>query len=79
MVRGLLPSSPLTKALIYAHKRRAALEVFLADPEVPIDTNHLERALRPIPLGRNYARSSIMQALRPRVLSSTEGRVLCFA
>jgi transposase len=50
--QGLLPSSPLTKALIYAHKRRAALEVFLADPEVPIDTNHLERALRPIPMGR---------------------------
>lgn len=50
--QGLLPSSPLTKALAYAHKRRAALEVFLADPEVPIDTNHLERALRPIPMGR---------------------------
>jgi hypothetical protein len=51
-VQGLLPSNPLTKALIYAHKRRAALEVFLADPDVPIDTNHLERALRPIPIGR---------------------------
>jgi transposase len=50
--QGLLPSNPLTKALIYAHKRRAALEVFLADPDVPIDTNHLERALRPIPIGR---------------------------
>ena len=50
--QGLLPSSPLTKALAYAHKRRAALEVFLADPDVPIDTNHLERALRPIPMGR---------------------------
>lgn len=50
--QGLLPSNPLTKALAYAHKRRAALEVFLADPDVPVDTNHLERALRPIPLGR---------------------------
>jgi transposase len=50
--QGLLPSSPLTKALAYAHKRRAALEVFLTDPDVPIDTNHLERALRPIPMGR---------------------------
>ena len=28
------------------------LEVFLTDPEVPIDTNHLERALRVIPMGR---------------------------
>jgi hypothetical protein len=26
--------------------------VFLTDPDVPIDTNHLERALRVIPMGR---------------------------
>jgi len=26
--------------------------VFLEEPEVPIDTNHLERALRPVPMGR---------------------------
>jgi transposase len=50
--QGLLPSNPFTKALHYARKRRAALEVFLTDPDVPMDTNHLERALRPIPMGR---------------------------
>ena len=50
--QGLLPSNPLTRALAYARERRSALEVFLADPEVPLDTNHLERALRPIPMGR---------------------------
>ncbi|MDD5278044.1 IS66 family transposase [Acidithiobacillus sp.] len=49
---GLLPSNPLSKALAYAHKRRAGLEVFLSDPEVPMDTNHLERGLRVIPMGR---------------------------
>lgn len=49
---GLLPSSKLTKALAYARERRQGLSVFLDDPEVPIDTNHLERALRPIPMGR---------------------------
>lgn len=49
---GLLPSSPLTTALAYVRERRAALEVYLADPEVPIDTNHLERALRVVPMGR---------------------------
>jgi transposase len=49
---ALLPSNPLTKALHYALERREGLCVYLADPEVPIDTNHLERALRPIPLGR---------------------------
>ncbi|EXI67214.1 MAG: Transposase [Candidatus Accumulibacter adjunctus] len=26
--------------------------MFLSDPDVPIDTNHLERALRVIPMGR---------------------------
>lgn len=50
--QGLLPSNPLTKALAYARERRFGLEVFLTDPDVPIDTNHLERALRAIPMGR---------------------------
>ena len=49
---GLLPSNPLTKALVYNHERRAGLKVFLDDPAVAIDTNHIERALRPIPTGR---------------------------
>ena len=48
----LLPSHPLTKALKYAMDRTDSLKVFLSDPDVPIDTNHLERALRPIPMGR---------------------------
>ena len=50
--QALLPSSPFTQALGYLHERRAGLEVFLVDPEVPLDTNHLERALRPIPMGK---------------------------
>jgi transposase len=49
---ALLPSNPFTKAASYALKRRKDLEVFLADPDVPPDTNHLERALRVIPMGR---------------------------
>lgn len=48
----LLPSNPLTKALKYAMARTESLKVFLGDPDVPVDTNHLERALRPIPMGR---------------------------
>lgn len=47
-----VPSHPLVKALKYARARVEALKVFLADPDVPIDTNHLERALRPVPMGR---------------------------
>lgn len=48
----LLPSNPLAKAIGYAKARVASLQVFLADPEVPIDTNHLERGLRVVPTGR---------------------------
>jgi hypothetical protein len=50
--RGFLPSSPFLGALSYIRERRAGLEVYLDDPDVSIDTNHLERALRVIPMGR---------------------------
>ena len=48
----LLPSSPFTKAASYALKRESALRVFLEFPDVPLDTNEVERALRPIPMGK---------------------------
>jgi len=48
----LMASDPFSKALHYAATREASLRVFLGDPEVPVDTNHLERALRVIPMGR---------------------------
>ncbi|WP_220783646.1 IS66 family transposase, partial [Shewanella sairae] len=48
----ILPSNPFSKALSYALERKTELKVFLSDPAVPIDTNHLERALRVIPMGR---------------------------
>jgi transposase len=48
----LVNSAPLAKALVYADNHRSQLQVYLGDPDVPIDTNHLERALRVIPMGR---------------------------
>jgi len=48
----LLPTNPFTKAARYALVREKALRVFLEYPNVPMDTNHLERAIRPIALGR---------------------------
>ena len=48
----LVNSNPLAKALAYVANHREQLSVFLADPDVPIDTNHVERNLRGIPLGR---------------------------
>ena len=56
----LLPSNPLTKVLKYAQERQEALQVFLSDPDVPLDTNYLERGLRPVPMGRNYGEFRIM-------------------
>jgi len=48
----LVNSNPLSKALKYARERESELKVFLNDPDVQADTNHLERALRVIPMGR---------------------------
>lgn len=51
----LTPTNPLTKALNYVNERQVELKVFLSNPAVAMDTNHLERALRVIPMGRkNY-------------------------
>ena len=59
--QGFTPTHPFIQALAYAKTRRLGLEVFVTDPDVPIDTNHLERALRVIPMGRNYPRFVIME------------------
>lgn len=50
--RSLLPTSPFSKTLAYALERKQALKVFLEKPDVPLDTNHLERQIRPIAIGR---------------------------
>lgn len=49
---SLLPSNLFSKAAAYALTRRRELSVFLSDAAVPLDTNHLERALRAVPMGR---------------------------
>lgn len=48
----MLPSSPFLKAAKYVLKRENELQVFLANPEIPMDTNHVERELRPQAVGR---------------------------
>jgi transposase len=48
----LLPSTPFAPAARYAVEREAALQVFLAYPNVPLDTNPLEREIRALALGR---------------------------
>jgi hypothetical protein len=49
---ALLPSNKFVKALEYALKYEAPLRVFLENPEVKIDTNHIERAIRYPVMGR---------------------------
>ncbi|ARU57238.1 IS66 family transposase OrfC [Oleiphilus messinensis] len=48
----LTPSDDWLKSLNYMLKRQDQLRVFLEDPDVAMDTNHLEREIRPIPLGK---------------------------
>lgn len=48
----LLPSNPFSKAIGYMQNRETALKVFLEDPDVPLDNNDTERALRTVALGR---------------------------
>jgi transposase len=50
--KALLPSNPFTRAASYALQRQEALRVFLHNPNVPIDTNHIERQMRAIAMGR---------------------------
>lgn len=51
-VKSLLPSNVFTKAVNYALNHEQGLRVFLSNPEVSLDTNHLEREIRPIAIGR---------------------------
>jgi transposase len=48
----ILPTNPFGQAARYALEREAGLRVFLANPDVPLDTNQLEREIRPVALGR---------------------------
>jgi transposase len=47
-----LPTNVFLKAAQYMIDRRKELEVFLDRPDVPLDTNHVERAIRPTVVGR---------------------------
>ena len=48
----LLPSDPFTLALKYLGEREHELRAILADPSVPLDTSHVKRGLRCIPMGK---------------------------
>ena len=56
--KDLLPSSGLASALAYLVNHEAGLRVFLDNPDVPIDNNASERALRGPVLGRKNSYGS---------------------
>jgi transposase len=62
----LLPSNPFGHAARYAREREAGLKVFLANPDVPLDTTQLEREIRPIALGRKSRVGEEITPLTPR-------------
>lgn len=47
-----VPSDPFLKAANYCLRREEPLKAFLENAELPLDTNHLERELRPQAVGR---------------------------
>lgn len=49
---ALLPSNKFIEALEYAIKHEAPLRVFLENPDVAVDTNHIEREIRYPVMGR---------------------------
>lgn len=50
--QGFLPSSPFLGVLASIGERRVGLSADLDDPVVPIDINHLARAVWAIPMGK---------------------------
>jgi hypothetical protein len=56
--------SDLAKAIRYAIRHWPGLVVFLEDGRVEMDTNVVERAIRPNTLTRNYGQLAIMRSLR---------------
>ena len=52
---GVLPKSPMGKAIDYTLSRIEALKVYTTDGKLQIDNNLTENAIRPVALGRkNY-------------------------
>ena len=48
----VLPKTPLGQAISYALDNWDALSIYTTDPRLPIDNNAVERAIRPVAIGR---------------------------
>jgi transposase len=48
-----LPKSPFTKGVLYVLDNEKELREFLNNPDLPLDTNHIERANKHVAIGKN--------------------------
>ena len=55
---------PTAEAIGYALRHWDGLERFLEDGRIELDTNSVERAMRPVALSRNYGQPAIMRSSR---------------
>ena len=68
VVGQFFSQSPLAEAINYTLNHWDGLTLFLADGRVEVDSNTVERSMRPIALGRNYAKLRIMRSPVPNFL-----------
>jgi Transposase IS66 family len=61
---GIAAQSPLADAIRYLLRHGQGLTVFLSDGRVAVDSNAVERAIGPVPPGRNYVQLTIMPSPR---------------
>ena len=62
VVGQFFSQSPLAEAINYTLNHWDGLTLFLTDGRVEVDSNTVERSMRPIALGRNYAKLRIMRS-----------------
>jgi transposase len=58
MVGQLFSQSPLAEAINYAINHRDGVTLFLGDGRVEVDTNTVERSMRPIVMTESFYTSS---------------------
>ena len=68
--RQVSAKSKLGEAIRYALTRWDGLSRFLDDGRIDLDSNTVERSIRPLALNRNYAKRRIMRRCQRRVVPS---------
>jgi hypothetical protein len=62
MAGHYLSKGAMNTAIGYALNQWHKFSAFLSHPDLPIDNNPMEQAIRPFTLGRNYAHLAIMRS-----------------